>query len=129
MGLGAELQGITPFADIVHVVCDLKELLRKNELDAGRAYRNFVVLKVSFEDLSAAAQILTSRLERGTELPPADIRRLIDYAERFVGELIIAADRIGETVREIEEADIERMLQGLAEHAVRDGLEDFGTVL
>src|SRR5215467_9693750 len=121
-----ELQGTTSFADVVHVVCELKQLSREPESDAARVYRNLVVLKARFEDLTATAQILLDRLdrlERGTGLSAGDLRRLIDYGERFVGELIIAADRIGETVRDLEEAEIERILQAAAEHTVLDGLE------
>jgi uncharacterized protein (TIGR02677 family) len=121
-----EFQGTTAFADVVHVVCELKQLSREPESDAARVYRNLVVLKARFEDLTTTAQVLLDRLdrlERGTGLPAGDMRRLIDYGERFVGELIIAADRIGETVRNLEEAEIERILQAGAEYTVRDGLE------
>jgi uncharacterized protein (TIGR02677 family) len=123
MGLYAELQGTTAFADVVDAVCELRQLSREPESDAVRVYRNLVVLQARFGDLAATAQILSDRLERGPGLPAADIRRLIDYGERFVGELIIAADRIAEAVRDLEEAQIERILQAAAEHAVRDGLE------
>src|SRR5215467_9013797 len=118
-----ELQGTTSFADLVHVVCELKQLSGEPESDAARVYRNLVFLKARFEDLTTTAQVLLDRLERGTGLPAADMRRLIDYGERFVGELIIAADRIGETVRDLEQAEIERILQAAAEHTVLDGLE------
>src|SRR5262249_28324069 len=123
MGLYAELQGTTAFADIVHVLSELSELSRSPESAPAGVYRNLVVLKARFEDLTTGARILIGRLDRGTGLPVPDMQRLVDYGERFVGELIIAADRIGETVRGLQEAEVTRMLEVAAQHAVRDSLE------
>jgi uncharacterized protein (TIGR02677 family) len=121
-GRYAQIQGSTAFADIVHVLRELRQLSRDSELDAGRAHRNLLVLKARFEDLTATAHILIGRLER-TDVPASEIRRLADCGEQFIGELVIAADCIGETVRDIDEAGLERLLQAVAEHTLRDGIE------
>src|ERR1051326_1621061 len=100
MGSYAEILGATVLADLVYVARDLRQLSRQSQADAARAFRNLLVLEARFEDLTAAEQVLNERLNRGVALPPVEIPRLINYAERFLGELIIASEGIAEAIRD-----------------------------
>jgi uncharacterized protein (TIGR02677 family) len=111
---------IAAFADIGHALQELKELSGDSEPDAGKIHRNLLVLRARFEDLAATAQTLLGRFEGGTGLPVSDVRRLVDYGERFVAALVLAADNIRSTARDIEEAGLERLLQAVSERSVRD---------
>jgi hypothetical protein len=119
----AEPQGTTAFVDIEHALRELEQLSREPVLDPGRVHRNLVVLNARFEDLTSSAQSLISMLERANGASVAEMRRFIDYAERFAGELVMAGDRIRETVRDIEQKGVERLFQAAAEYIVHDGLD------
>jgi uncharacterized protein (TIGR02677 family) len=122
-GKHAKFQGRAALEDIRHVLQELKELSREAQPDAGRIHRNVLVLHARFEDLTASAQTLINRFERGTGLPAPEIRRLIHCSEQFAGELVIAADNISETIRDIEAAGLERLLHPLAERSLRDDVD------
>jgi uncharacterized protein (TIGR02677 family) len=113
----------TALADVRHVIEELKQLAREPELDAGKIHRNLLMLHARFEDLTATAQAFIGRLERRIQLQPADARQLIEFAERFIGELVLAADSIGEAVRDIEAAGFERLLHAAAERSAGDGMD------
>ena len=53
----------------------------------------------------------------------SDKERLIDYTQRFIGELVIATDDIARAVRDIEASGSERLLQVAAKHTVADEME------
>ena len=106
-------------ADIRIVLQELKQLSREPEPDAGKIHRNLLVLHTLVEDLSATAQTFVSTSERRIGLPPPEARRLADYGQRFVSELVLEADHICEAIRDIEEAGFERLLQAVADRSIR----------
>lgn len=110
-------------ADIRSALEDLQQLSREPEPDGGKIQRNWLVLRSRFEDVTATAQTLIGRLECRSDIEVPAARRLIDYAERFVGELVLATDSIGETVRDVEAVGLERLLHAAAERGVRDGVD------
>jgi len=115
-----ELQS-TALADIRYLVQELKQLSREAEPDAGKIHRNLLVLRTRFEDLSASAQAFIERLERSVHVQSVvGARQLINYGERFVGDVVLAADSIGETIRDLGAAGLERLIQAVAESNVRD---------
>ncbi len=110
-GQEAELP-CTALADIGHVLQELRELSREPETNTHKIHRNRVMLRVCFEDVTAAAQMLLGTLEQRIDAQAADdARRFIAYAEGFMAELVLAADCFGETVRDIERSGFERFLQ------------------
>jgi uncharacterized protein (TIGR02677 family) len=118
----AGFQGAPALADMEHVLQELTQLSREAEPDPGRIQRSLVVLRSRFEDFTLSAQALVTRLEQGIGLAVPEMKRLINCAERFLGEFVIASDRITETVREIE-AEFQRLLRSLAERGIRDGAD------
>jgi uncharacterized protein (TIGR02677 family) len=77
-----------------------------------------------------------SRLQRRIDLQaakadefPSDTQRLIDYIERFLGELVIATENIAESIRGIEESGLERLLRAAAERSIADGAKRTPEVL
>src|SRR5207248_1256962 len=113
------------------------------EPDAGKIYRELLVLRALFEDLSNTAQNLIARLDmsganasplgRSHQLmhganasplgQPLDLQALVDYAQRFIDELVLEADIIGETVCDIEAAGFERLLQAVTECSARKSMD------
>ena len=117
-GCKGKLQG-SGVADIRIVLQELKQLSREPEPDAGQIHRNLLALHTLVEDLSATAQTFVSTSERRIGLPPPEARRLADYGQRFVSELVLEADHICEAIRAIEEAGFERLLQAVADRSIR----------
>lgn len=109
-------------ADIRSVLQELKQLSREPDPDAGKIHRNLRALHALVGNLSATAQTFVSTSERRIGLPPSEARRLADYGQRFVSELVLEADHICETIRDIEEAGFERLLQAVADRSIRDSV-------
>jgi len=97
-------------ADIRFVIQELQQLSQQAERNAGQIHRNILLLFALSEDLSAAAQTVINNLDGRMDLQPPDLRRLIDHCRRFLGELELEADAIGEMVRDIEQAGLERLI-------------------
>jgi uncharacterized protein (TIGR02677 family) len=119
---GSELQ-CDALADLAQAVQDLEQLAREANPDAGRIHRRLQLMQTRFRSLTATAQALVAGLERGARLQPSNAPALAEFGERFVGELVLAADNIGEHIRKIEAAGLERLLQAAAERTVRSGID------
>src|SRR5262249_30642270 len=65
-------------------------------------------------------QKVVDRLDQGTKLPPSEIRRLIEYGKRLIGELQQESDCIAETILEIEAAGFEQLLRDVDNSSIRD---------
>jgi uncharacterized protein (TIGR02677 family) len=97
-------------ADIRFVAQELKQLTLQTERNAGQIHRNCLLLFALFEDLSAAAKTLAHQLDARTNPHPPDVRRLVEYCRRFLGELELETDAIGELLRDIESVGLERLI-------------------
>jgi uncharacterized protein (TIGR02677 family) len=97
-------------ADIRFVAQELKQLSQEAERNAGQIHRNFLLLFALFEELSAAAKTMVDKLGGRTELQLPDVRRLTEHCRRFLGELELETDSIGELVRDIESTGLERLI-------------------
>ena len=79
-----------------------------------------------FESLAENAQAFMAGVARSVELQQAEAaavasykRRLIDYLERFIGDLVRRSDAIARLILSLE-AGIDAMLQQVAEREARD---------
>jgi len=97
-------------ADIRFAVQELKQLSPQAERNAGQIHRSILLLLALFEDHSTAVQTLIHKLDGRTDMHPPDVRRLVDYCRRFLGELELEADVIGELAREIEKAGLDHLI-------------------
>ena len=117
-------------ADIRNILRDLSRMSLAVELDSDAVYRHFITLQARFESLVAGAQAFMGELQRKIDCQSAEDaesitvkQRVIDYLQRFIGDLVIAAEDIGQAVRHIENAGIERLLQSAAERTVVDEMD------
>jgi uncharacterized protein (TIGR02677 family) len=104
-------------ADIRLVFQELRRLAEQEQPDAGKINRELLLLRVLFDDLSATAQNFIGRLERKMDLQPLEARRLVDYGQGLIDELVLEADAIAQIIRDIEARGLERLLQPTAEQA------------
>ncbi len=117
-------------ADVRELLQELNQLSKQAEPDSGKIHRKLLALRARFEDLSGSAQEFMSTLQRKIDSQVAQTdesisgkQRLIDHLQRFIGELVIAADDIAHTVRGLEMTGLETLLQAAAKRSAGDAME------
>src|SRR5262249_8012957 len=117
-------------ADICDQLHELKEVAREAEPDSATIYRSLLMLRSRFDVLTSRAQAFMTGVQRNIDLAIAetdqftsDTQHLIGYMERFVSDLVIAAEDIAQTVREIETSELERLLHAAAECSLVDAVD------
>lgn len=137
LGRRGALQAVA-LADIRHQLRTLQGLLGEAEPDPARAHFLLRDLSRVFADLAENAQAFMAGLGRTLELRGADREaflaykeRLVDYLQRFIGELVTASADIARLLDEIGAAagtsrGIGRLLQLVAVREARDALEEGG---
>jgi uncharacterized protein (TIGR02677 family) len=117
-------------ADIRSLLGELAQFAESCETDDSKIALALRTLCASFEELTRRAQLFMSGLQRRIDLQRIQFEefilykeRLIDYLQRFVGELVIAGDEIAAGLRRIEAAGVERLLTGAARREVADLLD------
>ncbi|HTE82344.1 MAG TPA: TIGR02677 family protein [Reyranella sp.] len=121
----AELQTVA-LEDIASRLQSLKVLGDMSEPDAAKIHETLRDLVRVFESLAENAQAFMAGVARSVELQQAEAaavasykRRLIDYLERFIGDLVRRSDAIARHILSLETV-IEGMLQQVAEREARD---------
>ena len=114
-------------ADIRNLLEELVRFAESAEIDGAKITLALRTLCSSFEELTSRAQIFMSGLQRRIDLQRIEFEefilykeRLIDYLQRFVGELVIAADEIASALRRIEAAGVDRLLTSAARRETAD---------
>ncbi len=117
-------------ADIHALLEELLHLARAEALDDGKVHRTLLALCHRFDELTAKAQAFIGSLQRTIDLQGIEVddllaykEMLIDYLERFIGELVMATRNIAATLRRIEGCDLERLLSVAARRDLADALE------
>jgi uncharacterized protein (TIGR02677 family) len=124
-----ELQA-TALADIRQYLGELAKLAENDTPDEAVAHRVLHLLTTRFEQLTGRAQTFLRSLQRTIDLHGITVeaflsykQALIEYLERFIGELVIATHEITERLTEIERHRIERLLEAAAQRDSIDVLE------
>lgn len=128
----AELQSVA-LEDILARLSALRALAENEPLDAAKAHESLRDLVHVFSGLADNAQAFMAGLARSIELQRADLQavlsykaRLIDYLERFIGDLITRSGRIAQQLTELA-PHAERLLHAVAERETRDAAPDDAT--
>lgn len=115
--------------DIRDLLRELAELAATEPIDAGKVHRTLMALRGRFDELTARAQTFMGSLQRTIDLQGIDLDAflaykdtLIDYLERFIGELVIATDEIVEAIAAVERHDVDIVLRLAAERDLIDAL-------
>ena len=116
-------------------ICDLlEELVRlaaNDTLDAAKVHRTFHSLRARFEELTSRAQTFMRGLQQTIDLHGISVEAfiayketLIDYLERFIGELVLAMNVIARKILRLEELGEDRLLGAAAARDLIDALEE-----
>src|SRR5262245_55027807 len=116
--------------DIRDRLLELKELARQVESVPAQIHGSLLKVRSRFDVLTSRAQAFMTSLQRSIDLAitetdqfTSSTQSLIDYMERFVSDLVIAAEDIAQTLREIEASGLERLFHAAAECSLVDAEE------
>jgi uncharacterized protein (TIGR02677 family) len=121
-----ELQ-TTALDDIRSLLRELGALAGQTELDDSKVHRVLKELTSRFEELTSRAHSFIGSLQRTIDLHGLALdafltykTTLIDYLERFIGELTVATVEISSHLLAIEHQDVNRLLRAAAERDLAD---------
>ncbi len=125
----AELQTVA-LEDIASRLQALRLLAGEPQLDAAKLHQELRDLVRVFESLADNAQAFMAGVARSVDLQQGGAnavsvykRRLIDYLERFIGDLVRRSDTIAGHIRALTPR-LEAMLRLVAEREARDAAPD-----
>jgi uncharacterized protein (TIGR02677 family) len=125
IGRRAELQSVA-LDDILARLVSLDALGREEPRDAAKIHAALRDLVHVFDGLASNAEAFIAGLERTVELQRAEAAavlafksRLIDYLQRFIGDLVTRSGQIGEALRVLAPHE-HALLSAAAEREARD---------
>jgi uncharacterized protein (TIGR02677 family) len=120
----------TALRDIRALLLELAALAADDDPDAAKAHRALLALTARFTELTDRAQVFIGNLQRTADLQSLGLDAfvaykdlLIDYLERFIGELVRAQNDIAHTIEGIDPARLARLLDTAAERDLVDVLD------
>ncbi|HWB14139.1 MAG TPA: TIGR02677 family protein [Pirellulales bacterium] len=103
---------------------------RGTAVDAKKVHLTLSTLRTYFDQLTSKAQVFIGSIQRAIDLHGYELavfiaykEKLIEYLERFIGELVIATAEISDIICKLEVAGIERILRAAAEHDLVDAID------
>jgi uncharacterized protein (TIGR02677 family) len=124
-----ELQTVA-LDDIEALLAELADLLAQPELDVQKVHASCTALYARFDGLAARARQFMGGVQRAIDLQEGDVQaflaykeRLIEYLERFIGELIVKSPRIASLIREVEKIGMSHALEAMVARDVSDVLD------
>ncbi len=112
--------------DLLHQVLELGGAESPDETKVHLALRN---LRDRFDELTSQAQVFMGSLQRAIDLQGIDVeafvaykQTLIDYLERFLGQLVLATIEISDVLEQVERQGIARLLEAAARRDLVDSL-------
>lgn len=124
-----ELQ-TTALQDIGELLDALLSLLAESPPDDAKIHQVLTSLAARFEQLTSRAQSFMRGLQSTLELHGIAIdaflaykEKLIDYLEKFIGELVIATGRISESLANLEQCGITLAFTAAARRDLVDALD------
>lgn len=119
----AALRDITEFLEAIRV------LLASAEPDAAKLHTQLLTLTGRFRTLTNRAQAFMRDLQSTIQLHGVSVARfleykqlLIDYLERFLGDLVLATNEISQKILLLEQAGIRDQFKPVARRALADAL-------
>lgn len=124
-----ELQ-TTALHDILDLLDALLPLLADDARDDAKLHLTLSSLVDRFEQLTSRAQSFMRGLQRTVDLHGISVEaflaykeKLIEYLERFIGELVVATNRIAEALFQLESAGVNLAFAAAARRELADALE------
>ncbi|HEY3755820.1 MAG TPA: TIGR02677 family protein [Opitutaceae bacterium] len=120
----------TALHDIIELLDSLLPLLAESPPDDAKLHHALTALSARFEELASRAQSFMRGLQGSLELQGISVsgfsaykEKLIEYLERFIGELVVATSRIAEQVTNLEVCGVDAAFLAAARRELVDALE------
>lgn len=117
----------TALRDIIRLLRGLDELLHADSPDAAKLHEVMRNLTDRLEELTRRAQSFLRSLHAPAELHGFALERflqykdaLIEYLQRFIGELVVCTNQIAAQLGEIDEVRLDAALAAVADHELVD---------
>ena len=117
-------------SDVHDLLGELRQLAAAPELDDGKVHRTLVALRHRFDELTSEAQTFLGGLQRTIDLQGVRVEdflaykeMLIDYLERFIGELVMATGNIAAAIEGVEAQGVDRLLAVAGARDLADALD------
>ncbi len=124
-----ELQ-ITALGDIDDLLAEVEELLKQAQADPGKAFRTLTTLFQRLRDLTDRAQAFLAGLQDTAALRSLTVEafteykdRLLEYLERFLGQLVVRQFEIHQRIDRLPKDGIRDLLRQAADREIADRLE------
>jgi uncharacterized protein (TIGR02677 family) len=124
-----ELQ-TTALHDILELLDALSPLIADEPPDDVKLHLTLSSLVVRFEQLTSRAQSFMRGLQRTVDLHGISVEaflaykeKLVDYLERFIGELVVASNRAAEAILELESMGMSRAFAAATRRELADALD------
>ena len=124
-----ELQ-TTALQDISELLSALLPRLADSPPDDAKLHHLLSSLVARFEQLTSRAQSFRRGLQSAVELHGIEVEaflaykeKLIDYLEKFIGELVVAMSRIGDALLELEACGVDLTFAAAARRDLVDALD------
>jgi uncharacterized protein (TIGR02677 family) len=115
--------------DIRVLLEELLALATHENVDGGKVHRTLSALCNRFDELTSRAQAFLGSLQRTIDLHGIEVadfitykQTLIDYLERFIGELVIAQADISNVLSRVEQSGTEVLLNLAAQRDLTDAV-------
>src|SRR5271166_848392 len=119
----AALRDITEFLEAIRI------LLESADVDVAKLHTQLLTLTERFRTLTNRAQAFMRDLQSTIQLHGVSVEQfleykqlLIDYLERFLGDLVLATNEISQKILLVERAGIREQLRFVAQRALTDAL-------
>ncbi len=123
-----ELQAAA-LSDIRELLKELEHLADSPKPDEAKVHRTLASLRSRFDELTSKAQTFIASLQRRIDLQGKEVEAfvayketLIEYLERFIGELVIATADIAATLGSIDRTGVSRLIEMAARRDLIDSL-------
>lgn len=120
----------TALHDIIELLDALLPLLAEAPPDDAKVYQVLSSLSTRFEELTGRAQSFMRGLQGTLELQGISVEafsaykeKLIDYLERFIGELVVATARIAEQIANLEACGVDAAFAAAGRRELVDALD------
>jgi uncharacterized protein (TIGR02677 family) len=124
-----ELQ-TTALHDILELLDALAPLVANEPPDDAKLHLTLSSLVERFEQLTSRAQSFMRGLQRTVDLHGISVEaflaykeKLVDYLERFIGELVVASNRAAEAVLALESIGVSRAFAAATRRELADALD------
>lgn len=115
--------------DILDSLLELRQYQAADKLDDAKVHRTLLALRERFDGLTSQARLFVGSLQRAIDLQGIEVEtllaykeRLIEYLERFIGDLVVSTVQIAAALQTLDAVGVQQLLDAAAARDLADAL-------